>query len=58
MCKNKKVDVCFSFGCGDVTFNVDYGLAVIVCGGAQSMCKDKKVDVCFVFAAATSTFNV
>ncbi len=48
----------FSFGCGDFTFKVDYGLAVVVCGGAQSMCKDKKVDVCFRSATATSTFNV
>ena len=39
--KIKSGRVC-SFGCGDVTFNVDYGLAVVVCGGAQSMCKDKK----------------
>ena len=41
MCKEKSGRV-FSFGCGDVTFNADYGLAVVVCGGAQSMCKDKK----------------
>ena len=38
----------FSLGCGDVTFKVDYGLAVVVCGGAQSMCKDKKWTCVFV----------
>ena len=38
----------FSFGCGDVTFNADYGLAVVVCGGAQSMCKDKQWTCDFV----------
>ena len=37
----------FSFGCGDVTFNVDYGLAVVVCGGAQPMCKDKTLTCVF-----------
>ena len=38
----------FSLGCGDVTFNADYGLAVVVCGGAQSMCKDTKWTCGFV----------
>ncbi len=38
----------FSFGCGDVTFNADYGLAAVVCGGAKSMCKDKKWTCVFV----------
>ncbi len=42
-CVNVKRGRVFSFGCGDATFHVDYGLAVVVCGGAQSMCKDKKV---------------
>ena len=37
-----------SFGCGDVTSNADYGLAVVVCCGAQSMCKDKKWTCVFV----------
>ena len=42
-CVNVKRGRVFSFGCGDATFHVDYWLAVVVCGGAQSMCKDKKV---------------
>ena len=32
----------FSFGCGDVAFNADYGRAVVVCTGAPSVCNDKK----------------
>ena len=41
-CVKTKSGRAFSFGCGDVTLNVDYRLAVVVCGGAQSMCKDIK----------------
>ena len=39
ICKDKTWTCVFTFGCGDVALNADYGLAVFVCRGGKSMSK-------------------